>query len=150
MVAMAMFANIATAGGGETVGVKLHRDGIGPMIPDDFGGDFRAGPHCGKERVDIRSGFLTGYTRPLALDRPLKLCEFCVSHTDGPGLWVTASVDFAMVSHSCTGALPKCDQSPLHAVGECCCIPVSSHGRASGSILLDAVHALHHEALGQT
>ena len=98
MVTMAMFADIATAGRGETAVVELHRDGIGAVIPDDFGGDLRARPDPGKERVDIGFGFLTGYTRPLTFDRCLELCECCIGPTYTPGWGVTKSVAAAMIS----------------------------------------------------
>ncbi len=68
MMAMAMFANVTAAGGGETGVVELYGNGIGAVIPDDFRADFRATPDRGKERVDIGFGFLTGYTRPLTFD----------------------------------------------------------------------------------
>src|SRR6266566_4891656 len=110
MMTVAVFANVTTAGGCETMGIDLDRDGIGSVIPDDFGGDFRATPDRVKERVDIGFGFLTGDTRPLPFDRRLELCEGCIGHTDGPGLWVTANVDSAMVPHGCTVALPWCAQ----------------------------------------
>src|SRR5947208_10111639 len=115
MVTMAMFAYIATASGGETVVGELYGDGIGPMIPDDFGSDLRASPDRVKERVDIGFGFLTGDTRPLTFNRLLELFEFYISHTDGPGFRSTKCVDAAMVPYGDTGTLSEYDQSPTHA-----------------------------------
>ena len=37
MVTMAMFANLTAAGRGQPVSVELHRDGVSPVIADDFG-----------------------------------------------------------------------------------------------------------------
>ena len=101
-----VFANVTTAGGCETMGIDLDRDGIGPVIPDDFGGDLRVSPDRVKERVDIGFGFLTGDTRPLTFNRLLELFEFYISHTFNPGLGVTKSVDAAIVPQGGTVALP--------------------------------------------
>src|SRR5690348_5330684 len=91
MMAVAMFANVTATGGCQSVSVELHRDGVGPMIANDFGGDLRVRPDRGNEGVYIRLGFVTGYTRPLTFDRRLELCECCVGHTDNPGVRVTNS-----------------------------------------------------------
>ena len=60
MMTVAVFANVTTAGGRETLGIELDRDRVGAMVPNHFGGDFRATPdRCGKG-IDVRFGFLTG------------------------------------------------------------------------------------------
>ena len=75
MMTVTVFADVTTAGGREPLGIELNRDSVGPMIPNYFGGDLRVSPGRVKERVDIRFGFLTGYTRPLTFDRCLEWCR---------------------------------------------------------------------------
>ncbi len=118
MVTVAVFANVITAGGRETLGIAMDRYRVGAVIADHFGGDFVATSFGSRKGIDIGSGFLTWYTRPLALDRRVQLFEFCVSHTDGPGFRIAKSIDAAMIPHGYTVALPECDKSPTHR--ECC------------------------------
>ena len=113
--------------------VELYGDGVGAVVPDDFGSDFRVSPDRGKECVDIGFGFLTGDTRPLPFDRCLKLCEYGIGHTDIPGLGVTKSGDAAIVPQGDIVAFPECDQSLTHTP-------------ASGIFFVGTVHALHHGA----
>src|SRR5947208_6297074 len=115
MMTVPVFANVTTAGGREPLRIELDRDGVGPMIPNHFGGDFRVSPDRVKESVDIGFGFLTGDTRPLTFNRLLELFEFYISHTDGPGFRSTKCVDAAMVPYGDTGTLSEYDQSPTHA-----------------------------------
>ena len=56
MVTVAVFANVTAAGGRETLGVELDGDGVGPMIPNDFRGDFRATPDRWQKGIDIGFG----------------------------------------------------------------------------------------------
>ena len=81
---VAVFANVTTAGRRETLGIELDRDGVGPMIPNDCRGNFRATPdRCGKG-IDIGLRFLTGDSGPLAFDGSWELIEFCIGHTHVP------------------------------------------------------------------
>ncbi len=84
MVTVAVFANIATTGGCDTLGIKLDRDRVGTMIPNDFGGDFRATPDPCRKGIDVGLGFLAGDSGPLAFNRRVELFELCVGHTDTP------------------------------------------------------------------
>jgi hypothetical protein len=60
MMTVAVFANVATAGRAETLGIELDRDRVRAMIANDFGGDFRATPDPCRKGIDVRFGFLTG------------------------------------------------------------------------------------------
>jgi hypothetical protein len=60
MVTVAVFADITTTGGRETLRVELDRDRVGAMIPNHFGGDFRATPDPCRKGIDVGLGFLTG------------------------------------------------------------------------------------------
>jgi hypothetical protein len=57
---VAMFANVTTAGGGETLGIELDRDRVGAMIPNHFGSNFCATSFSSSKGIDVRFGFLTG------------------------------------------------------------------------------------------
>jgi hypothetical protein len=48
MMTVVMFANVTATGGGETVVCQLYGDGMGAVIPHDFGGDLRAAPDAAK------------------------------------------------------------------------------------------------------
>ena len=60
MMTVAVFTNVTTAGGRETLGIELDRDRVGAMIPNHFGGDFRATPDPRSKGIDVGLGFLTG------------------------------------------------------------------------------------------
>jgi len=43
-----------------TLGIELDRDRVGAMVPNHFGGDFRATPDPCRKGIDVGLGFLTG------------------------------------------------------------------------------------------
>ena len=60
MMTVAVFANVATTGRREPLRIELDRDRVSAMIPNHFGGDFRATPFSGSKGIDIGLGFLAG------------------------------------------------------------------------------------------
>jgi hypothetical protein len=79
-----VFANVTAASGREPLGIQLDRDGVGPVIPNHFGADFRATPDRRGKGIDVRFDFLAGDSGPLAFDRRLELFELCIGHTHVP------------------------------------------------------------------
>jgi hypothetical protein len=101
MVTVAVFANIATAGGRETLGIELDRDGVRPVIANNFGGDFRATPDPCRKGIDVGVGFLAGDSGPLTFDSSVELFELCIGHTHVPH--PDALVQGITVSYRCPG-----------------------------------------------
>ena len=60
MVAIPVLPDVATTRRRDTLGVDLNRDGVGAVIADHLGSDFRATSFRRRERMDIGFGFLTG------------------------------------------------------------------------------------------
>src|SRR5262245_55194842 len=81
MVAMTMFANVATTGRSHPLRFYLYGHGVGAVIADHFGGDGRPTALRRKEGVHIAFGFFTGYPGPMAFESGLEEVEISVSHT---------------------------------------------------------------------
>jgi hypothetical protein len=84
MVAMTMFANVATTGRSHPLRFNLYGYRVGAMISNHFGGDSRTTALCCKEGVHIAFGFFAGYPGPMAFDCGLEKVEISVSHTSIP------------------------------------------------------------------
>src|SRR5919198_2975880 len=84
MVAMTMFANVATTGRSHHLRFHLYGDRVGAMIANHFGGDSRTTALCCKEGVHIAFGFFAGYPGPMAFDCGVEKVEISVSHTSIP------------------------------------------------------------------
>src|SRR5437879_4995074 len=81
MVAMTMFANVATTSRSYPLRFSLYGHGVGAVIADHFGGDGRTTALRRKEGVHIAFGFFTGYPGPMVFDSGLEEVEISVSHT---------------------------------------------------------------------
>ena len=81
---MTMSPNVATTGRPQSLLFYLNRHGVGPVIANDFRGDFCAPSFRRKERIDITFSFLAGYQGPTAFDSALEEIAIRIGHTETP------------------------------------------------------------------